>query len=168
MAQGIIAPFTVEIGELVCAGLIECKPMKTIANELGVCSRTIWRWQRSNPIFAEAVRLARADAAHAMVDEAERVAREMDPKRARNVVQVLLFAAERRNRQAYGPSVDVAVTERVDLGGTLIEARKRTLLPGCDLAPSLALQTVDYTMIEHDVTTDNESAVSGQAVNPFD
>ena len=168
MVARIPVPFTPDLGERVCEGLLQCKSMKTIAEELGVCARTVWRWQQINPLFADAVRCARADAAHAMVDEAERVARDMDPRRARNVIQVLLFAAERRNRQAYGPSVDVAVTERVDLGGTLIEARKRTLIPGCDLVPGLALQVTDYTMIERGATTYNESAVSAPAVNPFD
>lgn len=78
------------------------------------------------------------------------------------------WAAERRNRKDYGQAIDMTLTERVDLGGTLIEARKRTVLPGCDLAPALPVQDAEYTMIAPSVTTDSESVASSPAVNPFD
>lgn len=75
------------------------------------------------------------------------------------------WAAERRNRKDYGQSVDLTLTERVDLGGTLIEARKRTSLPLCNLAPAEITQGTEYALIQTEEATDKQSVVP---VNPFD
>lgn len=165
-------PYTPELGERVCEGLLECKPMKDIANGLGISTTTIQKWALNNPLFADAMAVARAESAHVLVDQAAEVARDcaIDHRRAKNLIHVLLFAAERRNRKAYGQSVDLQITERVDLGGTLLEARKRTVLqPMCDLAQLPATQDADYVMLEPPRTTDTQSAEGVKApYNPFD
>ena len=171
MAAGIPAPLTPELEEYVTAGLREGKSLIVIAAELKVTRTTIYKWQHSSPLFASACIAARAEGAHALIDESLHIADcpLLDPQRARNMMQARQWAAERRNRKDYGQQMDLNVTERVDLGGTLIEARKRTALPVCDLAPALPAQGTEYTMLEQDKATDNESA-AGKApiVDPFD
>jgi len=162
-----LIPFTAALGERVCDGLLQCKPMKDIAVELGVSVATIVKWSSSHPLFADAVRFARAESAHHLVDKALETAadKEVDTRRAKNMIHVMLFAAERRNRKEYGQAVDVTLTERVDLGGTLIEARKRTALPACDQAQAAAAQVTDYLDLGMGETTDSLSVAP--AVDPF-
>lgn len=105
-----------------------------------------------------------------MVDEAIDIAADpnIDPKRARNMVNARHWTAERRLRKEYGQSLDVSITERVDLGGALIEARKRSALPGCDLAQVTAQQVTDYIDVTPKRATDTQTAGHNDVINPFD
>jgi hypothetical protein len=161
MTAGIPCPFTPERGEFVIDRVLERKSMKQIGELLQVSEVHLWRWQRANPLFADAVKEARAEAAHGYMDETLEIAgnKDVDHNRARNMIQARWKLAATRNRPAYGDQVDVNLTERLELGGTLIEARKRILLPGSNLPALPAVQPTEYAVIEHDSTTDNKSVV---------
>ncbi len=92
----------------------------------------------------------------------------LDPQQARNMIQARWRMAETRNRPDYGPTVDVSVTQIGDLRGTMIEARKRLVLPACDLAQIAPMQDVEYAMVDAGSTTDSESVAPEPFVNPFD
>jgi hypothetical protein len=172
MTAGVPAPLTPELGEYVCAGLREGKTLIVIANELKITRTTIHKWVSNNPLFAQAYSLARTEGAHALIEESLHIADcpLLDPNRARNMINARQWAAERRNRKDYGQSVDVTMTERVDLGGTLLEARKRAVLqPICDPAHALDVQDAEYAELEPPRTTDKQSATAVEPpYNPFD
>lgn len=89
--------------------------------------------------------------------------------RARVVSDVERWALERQYRQLWGASVDINLTERIDVGGALIEARRRTSLPISDLAQLAQPQDAEYTLLSSDSATDNESGVLPNGMpNPFD
>lgn len=104
-----------------------------------------------------------------MIDETIDIAdTEPNPHTARNKISSRQWAAERRLRKDYGASVDVNLTERVDIGGALIEARKRIVLPGSDLAQITDAQVIDISPHSAMRTTDKETAGQLPVVNPFD
>lgn len=104
-----------------------------------------------------------------MIDETIDIAdTEQNPHTARNKIGARQWAAERRLRKDYGASVDVNLTERVDIGGALIEARKRIVLPGCDLAQITDAQVIDMTAHSAMRTKDKETAGHEAVINPFD
>lgn len=167
MTAGIPAPFTQPLGDQVVEGLTNAKSLKVIAEEMGLTRTTIHKWMRQHPLFASACMVARAEAAHVLIDESIEIADDKanDPQRARNMIIARQWAAERRNRRDYSQSVDLNVTERVDIGGALIEARKRGALPICNPATALADASTDYAELIDERATDNESVAP---YNPFD
>lgn len=159
-----------ELTDKIVEGILAGKPLQVIAEEIGgFHPSAIGRWAMDDPLFRESLRSARAESAHMLVDEAIRIAdTATDPKRARNQMHARQFAAERRNRQAYGPTMDLQIEQRVDLGGTLIEARKRLLLPGSNLAQIPQAQDVDYVTIPAPSATDKQSAAPAlPLIDPF-
>jgi hypothetical protein len=163
--------FTPQIAELVCDRILEGKTQQCVAVELGCSPALISKWKAKHPLFAAAVDAARAESSHVLVDEARDIAdKDPDSKRAKNRIHVRLFAAERLNRKAYGQAIDMTLTQQVDVGGTLIEARKRVVLPGCDLTQIPAAQATDYVMLPDGRTADTQSvtATSNPIVDPFE
>jgi len=64
----------------------------------------------------------------------------------------------RRASKRYGDKLDINITERIDIGGALIEARKRTSLqPVCNLEQSPDVQSIEYTDITPIRRTGNQS-----------
>lgn len=170
MTAGVPAPFTADLGELVCARLREGNTLIVIAKELGITRQTVYKWMSNNPLFANAYAVARAEGAHALIDESMHIADNpvIDPQRARNMITARQWAAERRNRKEYGASVDVNLTERVDIGGALIEARKRIVLPGSNLQQITDAQVIDVSPHSPMRAKDKETAAHVPVVNPFD
>ena len=104
-----------------------------------------------------------------MIDETIDIAdTEQNPHTARNKIGARQWAAERRLRKDYGASMDVNLTERVDIGGALIEARKRIVLPGSNLAQITDAQVIDVPTHSATRATDKETAAHEAIVNPFD
>jgi hypothetical protein len=170
MTAGIPAPLTPELAEYVTSALREGKSLIVIAAELKITRTTIYKWMHNHPLFASACTVARAEGSHALIDESLMIADcpILDPNRARNMINARQWAAERRNRKEYGQAVDLNVNQITDLRGTMIEARKRVVLPVCDLAQGALPQPVDYVMVDAASANDKESAATQPAVNPFD
>ena len=104
-----------------------------------------------------------------MVDDSIYIAdTDTDSKSARVRMQARQFAAERRNRKAYAPSIDMTIDQRVDIGGTLLEARKRVALPGGDLRLQAPVHDAEYALLSSPSATDTQTAEPKPFVNPFD
>ena len=156
--------------EQICEKAIAGNSLTAIAKDIGTTRKTIWRWRQSNPLFDQALLRALEEGAHAQIDETIDIAdnKEIDAQRARNMIGARQWAAERRYRKVYGASVDVNLTERVDIGGALIEARKRVVLPGSDLTQITDAQVIDVSPYNATWTKDKETAAHVPVVNPFD
>jgi hypothetical protein len=164
----IESQFNDELAERIITGILDGKTQQTIAKEIGVEVATI-KWAMKHPLFGDRLAAAREQAAHVLVDASIHIADEdPDSKRARVRMQARQFAAERRNRKAYAPSIDMTLDQRVDIGGTLLEARKRVALPGSNLQLPSPAQEADYVLIPAPSATDTQTAEPVPFVNPFD
>jgi hypothetical protein len=170
MTAGVPAPLTPAIEQAVIDRILDRKSLKVIAKEIGYAESTIQKWMMKSPLFAGAVRSARAEAAHGLMDETIEIADDVavDPQQARNMIQARWRLAETRNPKDYSQKTELTVNQVTDLRGTMIEARKRVVLPVCDLEQIAPVQDAEYAQIPDDKATDKESAGLKPPVNPFD
>jgi hypothetical protein len=170
MTDGDAMPFTPELGARACELAADGKLMMEMAKELGVSTTTVNKWRLANPVFARAFEVARDAGIDALVDTLLDIAKtESDVYRARLIGDHIKWIAERRARRRYGQQVDINLNERIELGITLIEARKRTLLPGCDQTQLQDAQDAEYVALPLARATDTQSvALPDPPVDPFD
>ena len=168
MAQPFVEyPLTPELAQRACDLAIQGVALADIAKECFVSEPVFTLWRRKYPLFSRHLELAREVGMDTLVEKMPAIALDPDvtSHRARIWVDAIKFRAERKYRKTYGQNIDVQLTERVDIGGALIEARKRAMLPQCDLGALPNPHDTEYTMIVQRVASDTESLVP---VNPFD
>lgn len=68
----------------------------------------------------------------------------LDPQRARNMIDARRWRAKTLNPKTYGERIDLNVTQTIDVLGTLTQARSRLLRPVDDQQPDI----IDVTPIE--------------------
>lgn len=107
---------------------------------------------------------ARETSADFLVDEALDVVRnEENQLKARNIADMCRWAAGKFNSKRYGDRIDLNVTQTLDISGTLLEARQRTLRPVSDQQDVIDVQAIDSQgQIEH-TRSDNKSESAEQA-----
>lgn len=104
--------------------------------------------------YARAVEI-RADV---LADEALHIAdNENDSSKARNQIQVRQWLASKLYAKRYGDRIDLNVTQTIDIGSTLAEARSR-LLPVHDQHNVIDVESRAVTGLAEDRATDCESA----------
>lgn len=126
--------------ELILDGL----PLKAAAKECGIdvfrFNRMLQQDKAAALAYARAVEI-RADL---LADEALQIAdTENDAAKARNQIQVRQWLASKLYAKRYGDRIDLNVTQTLDVGATLAEARARLLRPGRDLGDVIDAQVVD-------------------------
>lgn len=77
-----------------------------------------------------------------------------DPAKVRNQITVRQWAASRLDRKAYGDQVDVNVTQTVDIGSALLEARNRAVRSVSDQRTENIAEDVEYTEVSSHRPTD--------------
>lgn len=112
--------------------------------------------------YARAVEL-RADL---LADEALHIADgDNDPAKARNQIQVRQWLASKLYAKRYGDRIDLNVTQTLDIGSTLAEARAR-LLPTRYPAEIVDAQVIDGAAQNTLKLSDNKSLPPGPDVVP--
>lgn len=94
---------------------------------------------------------------------------EPDVRRAAEINKATSFILERKYRKLWSPSMDMTVSQTVDIAGALIEAKRRVLLPGSDLARIPGEQTLLPSTV-YDVSPTDTQSVSpddGPEIDPF-
>jgi hypothetical protein len=169
MPTGVPHPFNPEQAAQIIELLSDGEPMPNVAKALGLSTWLIGKWMRLQPLFRQAVRLARADGIDATVDDyhARLRAGTMDHHQARTEGEFIKWISAVRNKDyRLAQQIEVVTT---DMQGDLLEARKRTMLPILHLGQEQIAQDVDYVSIPYSPTADTESAVLPKGcVNPFD
>lgn len=171
MPIGLPAPFDPTIAARACELANDGKLMPAIAEELGLSVTTLNKWRQLHPVFSQAFDNARDQGLDVLVDQLPDIAvsEDYDHHTARLLSENIKWIAERRARRRYGAQLDLNITERVDLTGALLEARKRTLQPNSNPALPNNTQAIEYTDYNVVTATDNESAVLPDGMpNPFD
>jgi hypothetical protein len=128
------------------------------------------------PNLADEVLKARALGAVAEVDRMVDIAARTDlhPGVQRNQIDVHKWRASKFLPKVFGDKLDLTVTEKLDISGALIDARKRRPQPLRNHAQAAIVQDTEYTTITLPTHTDKQSdalPVSGQdddsASDPF-
>lgn len=110
---------------------------------------------------AAAVAYARAAEIRAdlLADEVIHIADgDADPAKARNQIQARQWLAGKLHQKKYGDRIDLNVTQTLDIGSTLAEARAR-LLPVCDQYNVIDAQVIDSQGQNQAKPRDNESLI---------
>lgn len=132
-------------------------PVEKICAELHVGLRTLNDWRVKHPLFDARFRRARDSGLELYADRLLTIATdEGDVMRARLHSENWRWMLARRLRSQYGDSIDVNVTERVEVGSILSEARAR-LRPMRDPATIEDAVIVENQSVSTHQQTDNES-----------
>lgn len=146
--------------------VLDGKPLKAAAKECGIdvfkFNRMLAKDKAAALAYARAVEI-RADI---LADEALEIAdREDDAAKARNQIQVRQWLASKLYAKRYGDRIDLNVTQTLDIGSTLAEARAR-LLPARDLAQVVDVETRTVTGFAEGGATDCQSDAPGPDAVP--
>lgn len=133
--------------------LVNGETMQQICDSLGVHRWDMWNFRQDHPAFDRLVARAEAEGIDSQTDRLATIYEEegmKDPQRARGVSDNIKWLAARRRQDKYGDRMSLDVTERVDVGGALIEARKRSGVPICDQSEQGNTQDVEYYEVLED------------------
>jgi len=125
----------------------------------GITEYAYAKWRAEMPAFEQAVRAARAMVIDRRIDEIDHVARtEPDVNRARLIIDTQRWLASKLMPRVYGEKLDINVTQTIDIGSALAEARSRSQLrPRCDPDDIIDVQVIDSQDNKHAQQIDNES-----------
>lgn len=145
----------VEKAQRVIDALYETVHVGDALDLVGLTSQTFYELLKTEPKLAAAHAAARQAQAFAMVDDMRKLAdSDGDPAKIRNQIDVRKWTASRLNRKDFGDSVDINVTQTVDIGSALSEARQRVTRPVSDQIAHDKAETVDFTELPARSTTD--------------
>lgn len=124
--------------------LLEGQTLKRAVEAEGIVVRTFHRWlsgdREASLAYARALELL----ADLEVDEAKEIAdTEPDAAKARNQIDIRKWRASKRHARVYGDRIDLNVTQTLDIGATLQEAKARLLRPVRDQLTNEQSQVVD-------------------------
>lgn len=145
-----------------CEYVANRSTIEAAIQKVGWNAKQYYRMRHEQPAFDLAVLRAREMAQDAWVDKLPEIAQnEPDVQRARLLSDNVKWAAARIKPRAYGDRIDVNVTQTIDIGSALSEARNRLALrPRCDPENIIDVQAVDIT------GQDDASSVDKQSVTP--
>lgn len=128
--------------------------------KVGWNAKQYYRMRHEQPAFDLAVVRAREMAQDAWVDKLPEIAQnEPDVQRARLLSDNVKWAAARIKPRAYGDRLDLNITQTIDIGSALAEARNRAALrPRCDPDNVIDGQAVDITGRDDAISVDKQSS----------
>ena len=138
--------------------ILDGNPLKTALKTVGIAQTTFHELLGSDRTAALAYARATELRADNLADEALQIAdNEPDAAKARNQIQVRQWLASKLYAKRYGDRIDLNVTQTIDIGSTLAEARAR-LLPVRDQHNVIDVEYRENTSVARGGSTDNESA----------
>lgn len=137
--------------------VLEGAPLREAARAAGLSLPALHRRLAQDKGAAQAYARASEMRADVLADEALHIADgDDDPAKVRNQIQVRQWLASKLYARRYGDRIDLNVTQVVDIGATLAEARAR-LRPVRDLGDVIDAETVDSTGVLNVEPCDNQS-----------
>jgi hypothetical protein len=120
------------------------KPLKDIIGQICSSEYEFWMYRQHNPNWANLFEHARQEGLEHIADGLITIADEMvDVQRARLKSDNAKWLLSKRKPSVYGDKVDIHVSQTIDIGSALAEARKRALPTAedpqlIDVTPALA------------------------------
>ena len=127
----------------VIAMVLDGAPLRVAIGEAGVSVTTFNKWLQSDKEAATNYARATELRADLLADEALHLADgDGDPAKVRNQMTIRQWLAGKLNGKRYGDRIDLNVTQTIDIGSTLAEARAR-LRPVSDQSNVIDAQVID-------------------------
>lgn len=137
-----------ERAQEVIEAIVEGHSLKDALASVGMGKTTFYRYVESDFNLQTALARAEKIRADTLADETVAIADSDDnPLRARNRIESRKWLASVYNRQKYGESIDLSVTNRVNLVDVINEARARAV-PGWCQDDALEAQVVETTTLD--------------------
>lgn len=144
----------------VCTLIATGKSIEKACQLAGVTEYRYTKWLAELPAFEQAVRRARAIIVDRRVDRIAEVARtEPDVNRAALIIKTDQWLASKLIPKVYGDRLDLNITQTIDIGSALAEARNRAALrPRCDPDNVIDGQAIDITGRDDASSVDKQSS----------
>lgn len=135
--------------------------------DVGMEPQTFYDTLKKNPELQDAYADAKRFRAEILANEIVHIAdTEDDPQKARNRIQARQWYASKVSPREYGDRMDINVTQTIDIGSALADARARALRPVCDQRETLESQVVDFMDVSPTGPADEQSTVQLPAPKP--
>lgn len=135
--------------------------------DIGLPNIRFYELVESIPVLSgEYARAKRARAEFVAQDIVEIADTEEDAQRARNRIQARQWYASKILPKEYGDRMDINVSQTIDIGSALAEARARVLRPVCDQSDIVDVQAVDLTGQNTVGASDKQSSTAESAALP--
>lgn len=133
-----------ELLQRVIRDVLEGNQLKHAVAAQGISLYQFHDWISGDREAAIAYSRARELHSDVLVDEAKHIAdTEPDAAKARNQIEIRKWIASKHNSRTYGDRIDLNVTQTLDIGATLAEAKARLLRPVRDQLTNDESQVVD-------------------------
>jgi hypothetical protein len=113
--------------------------------DVGLEPQTFYDTLKKYPDLQDAYADAKRFRAEILANEIVKIAdTEDDPQKARNRIQARQWFASKVAPRDWGDRMDINITQTIDIGSALADARARALRPVCDQPEQAEAQVVDY------------------------
>ena len=117
-----------EVFEDIIKGISEGKTLRSLFSELSVHPMDLATYLSEVPDAQEKYDKARVINTETLAEDVISIAdTEIDPARARNMIEARKWYASKLHPSKYGERIDINITKTVDIGSALIEARSRAI-----------------------------------------
>jgi hypothetical protein len=135
--------------------------------DVGMEPQAFYETLKKNPELLDAYADAKRFRAEILANEIVHIAdSEDDPQKARNRIQARQWFASKVAPRDWGDRMDINVTQTIDIGSALQDARARALRPVCDQRDEPDSQVVDYKEVIDLGPADEQSTVQLPAPAP--
>lgn len=145
--------------KLVISAVYKGETVETVLKDIGLHPQTLWKVLKQYPELSAEYADARRHKAEMLVQQIVSIAdSDTDPQKARNQIQVRQWLASKVLPKEYGDRLDVNVTQTIDIGSALTEARARALRPVSD---QHTIDDVEYSAVPSDQVNGAHDTQSG-------
>ena len=149
---------TQQLVEHIIDDVLAGSTLKNALRDCGLTAQAFARILQGDRTAAAAYARAAELRADLLADEIISIAdSDDDPAKVRNQINARQWLASKLNAKRYGDRIDLNVTQTVDIGATLAEARARLLRPASDHHDVIDVQAIDSSGDSGDRSGDKQS-----------
>ena len=149
---------TQQLVEHIIDDVLAGSTLKNALRDRGLTAQAFARILQGDRTAAAAYARAAELRADLLADEIISIADgDEDPAKVRNQIQARQWLASKLNAKRYGDRIDLNVTQTVDIGATLAEARARLLRPANDQLDVVDVQAIDLSSDSGARSSDKQS-----------
>lgn len=138
--------------------IYEGKSITTALASLNIKARDFHKALASTPSLEILYERAQAARAEILAEEIVSIAdTEEDSQKARNMIDARKWYSSKMKPAKFGDRIDVNVTQVVDIGAALAEARSRASLPIRYPQSTTVIESTEYKEVNEDKPSDSES-----------